>query len=100
MALALPIRWGADHTCLHQGLLTSLSTTGALIEGQVAALPHEVIYVRLPDGTGGQLPVVGAVVYYVRGAGVAIQFTDLTAEQRATLADLVAHYRAQLATKQ
>ena len=94
LTLSLPVSWGADDACVHKGLLTSLSTKGALIEGPVAFLPHEVIYLRLPDGAGGHLQLIGEVVYYVSGAGVAIQFIDLTAEQRAALDALVEHYRA------
>ncbi len=98
LTLSLPVRWGADDLCRHKGLLTSLSTKGALIEAQMAHLPHESIYVRLPH-EAGQLQLVGEVVYYLSGAGVAIEFVDLTTEQRTGLTELVEHYRAQAVPK-
>jgi hypothetical protein len=94
VSLALPIRWGADESCLHRGVLTSLSAKGALIEGPVALLPHASLYLLLPDGAGGHLLIVSEVVYFVEGAGVAVQFTELPEAQRAALVKVVEHHRS------
>ena len=94
VSLALPVRWGADESCLHRGLLTSLSAMGALIEGPVAVLPHASLYLLLPDGAGGHLLIVGEAVYFVEGAGVAIQFIELSEERRAALIKVVEYHRS------
>jgi hypothetical protein len=94
VALSLPARWGADKACVHRGHVTSLSTKGALVEGRLVSLPHDRLYLRLPDGAGGQLQLACEVVYYVRGASVAVQFVDLTVGQRAGLLALVECHRS------
>ena len=94
VALSLPVHWGADEACVHRGLVTSLSTKGALIEGRLVSLPHDRLYLRLPDGAGGHLRLTCEIVYYVSGAGVAVQFVDLTMGQREGLLALVEYHRS------
>ena len=93
VSVSLPVRWGADESCLHKGLLTSLSTHGALVEAQVASLPCERVYLRLPDGAGGQLTLAADVAYYVAGRGLAVEFV-VGAGEREALARLVEGLRA------
>ena len=71
-----------------------MSAKGALIEGPVAVLPHASLYLLLPDGAGGHLLIVGEAVYFVEGAGVAIQFIELSEERRAALIKVVEYHRS------
>ena len=91
---SIPTNWGLTPDCPHQGTITSLSIKGCLIQsGLVVALTGKPIFINFRSPIGPWMSLQGEVLYYLRGVGFGMGFTQLTAEDQHILAALVEHHR-------
>lgn len=90
---AIPTRWGVTNECSRYGKILNLSTTGCLISTQVEPLNGKTIYLKFGLPTGHSIELQGEVVQFRRNVGFALEFENLSEEDRFTLDQLVEYYR-------
>ncbi len=93
MDTAIPTRWGVTNECSRYGKILNLSTTGCLISTQVEPLNGKTIYLKFGLPTGHSIALQGEVVQFRRNVGFALEFENLSEEDRFTLDQLVEYYR-------
>ena len=91
---SLPVEWGLTRKYEYGGKITSLSHGGCLLQtAAVQPLFEKTIHIRVPLPDRDWWEVRGRALYYLRDVGFGVEFTDLTAEDSATLRRLMQHYR-------
>lgn len=87
---AIPIDWGITEACHRHGTITSLSLKGCLIQtDMIEPLYDKPIFIQFKLLKEKWVFLRGAVLYYLRGAGFAVEFKELSDENEAIITRLV-----------
>ncbi len=91
---AIPIDWGLTEACNRYGTITSLSINGCLIQtDMIEPLYGQPIFIQLKLPNEKWLSLQSEVLYYLRGAGFAVEFKELSADNEAVITRLVEQRR-------
>jgi len=88
---AIPIEWWLTEAHHHQGTVTSLSVNGCLIQTDMLELLYDKpIFLQFELSNQKLVSLRGEVLYYLRGAGFGLGFKEMSDENKALIAHLVA----------
>ena len=88
----LHVYWGWTYDCPFQDRIISLSEGGYFLRTERGAPRGQPVFIKfwLPE----QKTLCGEVRYHLERWGVGVEFRGLSAQETASLAALVEHYRA------
>jgi len=91
---SIPIDWGITEACHHHGTITSLSVKGCLIQTDIIEpLYDKPIFIQFKLPNEKWVFLRSAVLYYLRGAGFAVEFKELSDDNEAIITRLVEQRR-------
>ncbi len=88
---AIPIDWWITEAHHHQGTITSLSVNGCLVQTETLEMLYDKpIFLQFEMPKQKVVLLRGEVLYYLRGAGFGLGFKEMSDENKALIAHLVA----------
>ncbi len=91
---AIPIDWGLTEACHRHGTITSLSVKGCLIQtDMIEPLFDKPIFIQFELPDENRMLLRSSVLYYLRGAGFAVEFKELSDDNEAVIKLLVEQRR-------